>query len=589
MPTLAEEDMVHFYYLRSDVAYNIDVDNVTEAMHGGYETHAGIGIWDVTLNVKFSIELVPVSGIGNIFFPVVDTSNGSAVELTWMNIGQVHTTMPIDEQWNSGQFITATIGAAFNKWAGILQERVKTNGDIFQLIQPFHIVEYANNFDALLRNNHKTTMGNVLVKGHDSFSLATESLNILAQLGCNLNTFQAPRETALGYSTITSKEDQLQIVDVSVGGSSRETRVQVARWYAAMKQCAEDNVSPANGIVHFVRLVSENCLQDGYAYLYRDRYSVYNVTLSASSYRFFTTEVTVQLQRRVVLDLLDGFSTVDVVVYSLVFLAMVVIMAFFMSAKLHKKRRRVSFEGELLAREAVIQNILLESDKAREQIIDYFYHEKKKDAWTFQRWFHRLMSGEDGWDAQKDVVRDASEGRSTRSAISDNRESSLSASTAGGPWSSTKKGGEKDAPSTLYKDPRFTEDGKVKALDRDQIKKVAARREREERRSARASRQQVSTDSMERSAIAMTVVTSTANPVHEAEETAPKHEIEPKPVEIEPEGRKGEGEEQSKIAKDEGPEQENVKEKEDDDDDGDYIPLGELHDVEAAHNGEEQE
>lgn len=618
MPTLKDSDVVHFYYLRSDVAYNIDIDNVTESMHGGYETHAGIGVWDITTDMKFSIELVPTTGIGNIFFPVVDTADTSEVEMTWMNVGEIHTTSPIDEAWNSGQFITATIGAGYLKWATAIQERVKASANVYQLMQPFTVVQLTSEteFESVLRDNRKTSMGNTLVSNQDSFSFATEALDILGTLGCDLTTFQTPRITTLGYSTPVAAVEAIPVVDVSIKGSSRETRLQVAQWFETTKECALGKISPANGIVHFVRLLSDDCLTQGYAYLYRDDSSVYNVTLAQSPYRLFTTEVRVELQRRVILDLLSGFTPDDIAVYTLTVLALVGIVVAFGFGKLTQRRRRVSFEGEVLAREAVIQNILMESDRSRDQIIDYFYHEKKRDAWTFQRWFRELWEGE--LEGEHIVRQDHHRGTDTSSF-----------STAS--YTSSGRHGDHVPPSSLYKDPRYTEGGKVKALDRDQIKKVAARREKEERRLSRnsgstAARSQ-GRSSARPSEIGMTMVSSVSNPVlstgeslsvssrsmleRHTERTEPAKQPEPQP-EPEPESlakpdpvadqgkeKEGEKKEESRneaVAPSEERGKKEAKEGEkatgegeggnEDESDEDYIPLGELRNAEERHRSE---
>ena len=77
-------------------------------------------------------------------------------------------------------------------------------------------------------------------------------------------------------------------------------------------------------------------------------------------------------------------------------------------------------------------------------------------------------------------------------------------------WNSTKK----DTPSGIFMDPRYTEGGQVKALDREQIKKLAARRERYEQRS-RASITSVASSvaSTQRSEIGMTVINKASNPI----------------------------------------------------------------------------
>jgi len=72
--------------------------------------HAGLGIWDTTSDVKFTIEFVSIDYVGGL---LPETSNG---EIIWKNVGSVVITDPVvDANWVSSRLITTTIGSAYSQ------------------------------------------------------------------------------------------------------------------------------------------------------------------------------------------------------------------------------------------------------------------------------------------------------------------------------------------------------------------------------------------------------------------------------------------------------------------------------------------
>jgi hypothetical protein len=331
---------VHFYYLESTGAYNLGANGTF--VHDGIYTHAGLGVWDVTTNQKFSIELLSPEGVAAPFFPAVDTSPSSDVAFTWHHAGIVHTTFPLDEAaWGASHLITKSNGAAFNKLAIVMADEFSSSaggGGLTQMLQPVTVVQYAGHAtEEVLIDSTQPSVGTTLVQACDAFSFVRRLLSLLGGIGCDTTQFVDPRRTLVGYLAATTTPDggsagddggsaaldSIPVVVIETGASARGTRLVVANWYAALRACAQALTGQAHGTGNFVNLLAQQCYKGGYAYLYRDDASVYNITLAAavaagsSSTPLFTKRVSLQVHPRVISYLLQPLTPADLTVYVL--------------------------------------------------------------------------------------------------------------------------------------------------------------------------------------------------------------------------------------------------------------------------------
>lgn len=78
-------------------------------------THAGLGVWDVTLGIKFSIEFLAINYTTSLFPSVINSS------LIWNNEATIQVTNPlIEENWINSKLIVATSGLAYQDFATYL-------------------------------------------------------------------------------------------------------------------------------------------------------------------------------------------------------------------------------------------------------------------------------------------------------------------------------------------------------------------------------------------------------------------------------------------------------------------------------------
>ncbi len=390
LPTLADEDEVKFYYLQGPAPYNLGANYSASVLSSGTFTHAGLGVWDVTTDRKFSIELIAPDGIERCFFPFADTSLSSESYLAWFNVGEIHVTEPVDEDaWDASRIVTVANGAVFNEMTNYVAKSMTGSGARqFLTMQPLSVA-YSGDVQGVVDSTHVESLGTTLVSGRDSFSFVEDLMDYLATAGCTTAEFMEPYRTDVAYMTASSSS--MSLVDLS---RDRDTRVQVAEWFARLQACAKNKTTTSDRLQDFISALNSDCYSDDYVYVYRSELTVYNVTLTTSAHKLMAKRVYFKVHDSVRLVLLGRASAVDVTLYTLMLLSFLGVVAFFFYRKVTKKRRRVSFQGEVLAREAVIQNIILEQDKHKDEIIDYFYQEKKKDSWTFTRYFQRLLGQE---------------------------------------------------------------------------------------------------------------------------------------------------------------------------------------------------
>ena len=68
LPTLEDGNEVRFYYLQGIAPYTFGTNYTSNLLSSGIFSHAGLGVWDVTSDRKFSLELI-ISDARDMFFP----------------------------------------------------------------------------------------------------------------------------------------------------------------------------------------------------------------------------------------------------------------------------------------------------------------------------------------------------------------------------------------------------------------------------------------------------------------------------------------------------------------------------------------
>lgn len=198
-----------------------------------YITHAGLGVWDTTDDVKFTIEFVSESYVG----ALLPDFNDATSQLVWENGGKVVFTTPtVDSDWLESQLVCDTSGNAYTQLVTYLQ----TNTDVFQYYQPVEVVYYNASSNVLNNTDYSSDQlqasGNLKVSKQDSFWFANILINQLSTYGATVESYLTIYATSFQY---------LSLYDVAPGVVSWEpdgpTNADVYRWYQALSACYQSN------------------------------------------------------------------------------------------------------------------------------------------------------------------------------------------------------------------------------------------------------------------------------------------------------------------------------------------------------------
>lgn len=345
-PSLDTADTVQFYYLSAPFPYNAPSDIVATAgsAYNSYATnHGGLGVWDTTSDVKFTIEFVSEDYVGSL---LPDLDNGA---INWKNAGRVVITDPLVEaNWLSARLITTTIGSAYSQIITYLQD----NDFLFDSYQPItgmYLNSSSLNTSLHYSNTELYTMGNVLVTNRGSYWFLDLLVNQLGTYGCDLESFLAVYASASSYLS----DDKVTPSTVS-WASPAAPNAEVYAWYQDLTTCysAVYSATAANGqgAEYFLSAV-KTCYGD-FAYIFLTNTSVYNITLGNYTESYATPLVSQYLYELPPDDSghNERLSVLDYVVISLAAIAVLAGAGYFLYRFFGKKKRRhISFEGERVA------------------------------------------------------------------------------------------------------------------------------------------------------------------------------------------------------------------------------------------------
>ncbi len=198
-------------YLNSDAAgSNFDRFGVS---------HAGLGIWDTTTDVKFTIEFVANDYVGALL-PQLNP-DGS---ITWNNQGSIVITNPlIESNWLNSRLLTTTSGNAWTQIINYLQS-VPDKFTIYQPVTGIYLNASLFNTSSVYSTDDINDVGKVVLPGMDSFTFVDELVTQLGSYGSDLGAFLQIYATSFDYIAGDSKEPVA--VSLTVPGNNAE----VYRW-----------------------------------------------------------------------------------------------------------------------------------------------------------------------------------------------------------------------------------------------------------------------------------------------------------------------------------------------------------------------
>jgi hypothetical protein len=174
----------------------------------------------------------------------------------------------------------------------------------------------------------------------------------------------------------------------------------VSEWYTNLRNCSSWKLDTTTNAETFLLDVAL-CYSE-YAYVYKSDTEVYNVTLSSQEYndRPINPYITqcIYYPPVTINDTNYGSVDIDIGIYVTILLITVIGITLLLVSAKNRKRRRVSKLGEVLANQSVVTSLLEQQQEYRDDIVKYFYEEKKVRSWTFAKWFKALRARY--WDGE---------------------------------------------------------------------------------------------------------------------------------------------------------------------------------------------
>jgi hypothetical protein len=232
--------------------------------------HAGLGIWDTTTDVQFTIEFLSNDYVGGL---LPNTTEDGYIN--WLNAGSIVITNPLDQSvWLNSRLITTTSGSAYSQIITYLQG----NYGLFSSYQPVNGVyvngSLLNSTSPIATDDLESVGANVLVVPTSSFTFVDQMINQLNSYGCDLGAFLQIYATSYDY--IARENIAPSIVSWPEGEKANSD---VYRWYDDLNACYhatyDSTLSVNGGATYFLQKV-KTCYRD-YAYIYLSSNSVYNV------------------------------------------------------------------------------------------------------------------------------------------------------------------------------------------------------------------------------------------------------------------------------------------------------------------------
>jgi len=370
-------------------------------------------VWDVTSDLKFSVELLlPGGEYAGLFFPKVDTSTPLSANI-WNNTGTLSLTVPLNAaQWTHSRLFAQGNGQAYYQIAAF----INTNFAAFTM-QPVHVVHTTTASPGMAASGSVEKLGNVVVPSTDTYSYLNTILTYAASIGCSMSSVLPFDRTTYSVLTTQAFVTNKPFIRMDLASPARTAAL---KWFASMRTCAEEKVTASHGISDYVFNLKGCYSSNGdTAFLYRSPTTVWAVSLGTVTVKnALQTSPFINRLRQpfptassIVLDI--TFTAQDKWMYGISFLLLAVyVLAGLSHRLLCKGRRRVSLHGEEAAKEAAvaIRDLaegghlqLSANDEIMGDIIaDLVYLEKKERAWTFKKWWYGMNNGGNSSNKKED-------------------------------------------------------------------------------------------------------------------------------------------------------------------------------------------
>jgi hypothetical protein len=203
-----------------------------------YITHAGLGVWDTTSDVKFSIEFVSENYVG----ALLPGFNDDDETLTWENGGTVVFTTPTQaSDWLNSQLVCVTTGVAYNQLITFIED----NLDMYAKFQPVEVVWYNETLSGAFNSSDYTSndlifSGDLKVAKTESFWFVNTLINQLSTYGATVEAYLTVYATSFQY---LSRSDVAPAVVSWAAG--QPANADVFRWYKALSTCYDAEFAKA--------------------------------------------------------------------------------------------------------------------------------------------------------------------------------------------------------------------------------------------------------------------------------------------------------------------------------------------------------
>lgn len=181
--------------------------------------HAGLGVWDTTSDIKFSIEFLSNDYVGSL---LPQLSGGNIV---WNNAASIVITSPlVEKQWLNSRLITTTTGNAYSQLITYLQDNLE-DFTVYQPVTALYVNSSLFNASMEYSTDDLHTIGEVMVPATNSFQFVDTLVGLLASYGTDLGAFLQIYATSYDY--LTANENTPGVVQWPAGGVANP---QVYEW-----------------------------------------------------------------------------------------------------------------------------------------------------------------------------------------------------------------------------------------------------------------------------------------------------------------------------------------------------------------------
>ena len=258
LPVIDDTDEVQFYYLESSFPFNAPESVVSQAgsqFTSFVTAHCGLGVFDVTNGLKFSVELVALNYTGALLPVATSTS------FAWNNEASIAVTNPFDpSSWLVSRLVSTTSGAAYSD---LVEWLVSGSWNPGQIYNPVTV--------AVVGSGAQDTI--VSVTPANDYAFVQQILQQLSNFGAPLDSFLSPSATAFTYYATRSPT-------VLSWRSQDPAPASVRLYYKALNECYSqafaDTTNP------WLSLQSKCYIAGSHALVFRSANSVWNVSIAAS-------------------------------------------------------------------------------------------------------------------------------------------------------------------------------------------------------------------------------------------------------------------------------------------------------------------